>query len=92
MMERIIKEFRVIETEDGFRIEIKGDKERLRSVLSGFGGRQQGRHRHQWRRGFAWGPFDFGFDPWTWMRAAGCCGAWDAEAEADEEAQEGAQA
>lgn len=91
-MERIINEFRVIETDDGFRIEIKGDKEKLRSVLSGFGGRARGRHGHHRRRAFAWGPFDFGFDPSTWMRGAGCCGAWDAEAEAGEESQAGAQA
>jgi hypothetical protein len=92
MMERIINEFRVIETDDGFRIEIKGDKEKIKSVLSGFGGHAHGRHGRKRRRAFAWGPFGFGFDPWMWMRAAGCCGAWDAEAEAGEDAPEGAQA
>ncbi len=33
--EKVIHEIRVVETEDGFRIEIKGDKERLREM--GFG-------------------------------------------------------
>ncbi len=33
--EKVIHEVRVVETEDGFRIEIKGDKERLREM--GFG-------------------------------------------------------
>jgi hypothetical protein len=28
-MEKVINEFRVIETDDGFRIEIKGDKEAI---------------------------------------------------------------
>jgi hypothetical protein len=32
-MEKVIQEFRIIETEDGFRIEIKGDKERLREFV-----------------------------------------------------------
>ena len=34
-MEKVIHEFKVIETEDGFRIEIKGDKEALKQM--GFG-------------------------------------------------------
>src|SRR5512136_3454016 len=36
-MEKVISEFQVIETEDGFRVEIKGDKETIRRMLSGFG-------------------------------------------------------
>lgn len=35
MSEKIISEVRVVETDDGFRIEVKGDKERLRAM--GFG-------------------------------------------------------
>ncbi len=35
--EKVIHEVRVVETEDGFRIEIKGDKERLREMFSGKG-------------------------------------------------------
>jgi hypothetical protein len=36
-MEKMINDFKVIETEDGFRIEIKGNKEALRTMLNGFG-------------------------------------------------------
>jgi hypothetical protein len=36
-MEKVISEFKIIETEDGFRIEIKGDKEAIRRMLSGLG-------------------------------------------------------
>lgn len=74
-MEKIIQEFRVIETDDGFRIEIKGDKERLRGFMRGFG-----RHRH-WRGHHRrpWGPFGVGFGPMMWAQASGCCGPWEAE-------------
>ncbi len=34
-MEKILSEFKVIETDDGFRIEIKGDKESLRKMFVG---------------------------------------------------------
>ena len=37
MSEKVTHEFRVIETEDGFRIELKGDKEELRQLLFGGG-------------------------------------------------------
>ena len=36
-MEKMINDFKIIETEDGFRIEIKGNKETIRRMLSGFG-------------------------------------------------------
>jgi hypothetical protein len=32
-MEKIISEYKIIETDDGFRIEIKGDKESLRKMF-----------------------------------------------------------
>ncbi len=32
MAEKVIHEVRVIETDDGFRIEVKGDKERMRKL------------------------------------------------------------
>ena len=35
-MEKMINEFKLIETEEGFRIEIKGNKEAIRRMLSGF--------------------------------------------------------
>ena len=35
-MENVISEFRVVETEDGYRIEIKGDKEVIKAATRGF--------------------------------------------------------
>jgi hypothetical protein len=70
-MENIISEFRVIETDDGFRIEIKGDKEKLRPFFTGaaFHGAGPWRHGHGWRG--PWGMFgrmgpwwgSWGFEP-----------------------------
>ena len=34
-MDKVISEFKVVETDDGFRIEIKGDKEEIQRMLSG---------------------------------------------------------
>jgi hypothetical protein len=53
MSEKVVHEVRVIETEDGFRIELKGDKEELRQMI--FGGQrihfppfaQFARHMHE---------------------------------------------
>ncbi len=61
--EKVIHEVRVVETEDGFRIELKGDKEQLRQLISrfglgnqhrGFGGHQgfAGHHGFGDQRGF----------------------------------------
>ena len=65
-MEKVIRELRIIETDDGYRIEIKGDKERMKRFMRGMRGRHGRRHRH--------GPFKFfgmpgpgfwaGFAPW----------------------------
>jgi hypothetical protein len=90
MMEKIINEFRVIETDDGFRIEIKGDKEKLKSFMSDFGKHKRWPHRHGRRWGAAWGPFGFRFGPFMWMKAASCCGMWGLEE--DEAAEETSQA
>ncbi len=60
MSEKVLHEVRFIETDDGFRIEIKGDKEKIREMgfgpglgMMGFGHRMRhkrhrrhGRHRH----------------------------------------------
>lgn len=73
-MEKIIQEFRIIETDDGFRIEIKGDKEQLREWVMhldprhwggpgfrfAFGPHRMGRGKH----GHRFGPFGFG--AWSW--------------------------
>ncbi len=54
-MEKIIDDVKLIETEDGFRIEIKGDKEAIRKMLDGCG---------SW---FSFGRgFQFDFDPGFW--------------------------
>ena len=73
MEDKILHEFKVIETEDGFRIEIKGDKERLRRMGFGPFGRGRGRHhRHgphghsfRFEKHFGWGP------PWWWYEEEG---------------------
>jgi hypothetical protein len=44
-MEKVISEWRIVETDDGFRIEIKGDKEAMRERV---------------KRMFARGPMPFG--------------------------------
>ena len=63
-MEKVISEWRIVETDDGFRVEIKGDKEALRGWLK--------HHRHQGPMRFArhmrfgpWGAgFGFGHGDW----------------------------
>ncbi len=64
-MEKLINEIKIIETDDGFRIEIKGDKEAIRRMLHGIGG------------GFPFGRgFRFGFGPWSWSTFGQWCGPW----------------
>ncbi len=78
-MEKVLQEFRLVETDDGFRIEIRGDKEALRSWLTGFG---------PWPRRRRWGgmpPF-FPFRPRFWRHWALWCGPWWA-AETSEESK-----
>ena len=77
MTEKVLHEVRFIETDDGFRIEVKGDKERMRELgcgpgMMGFGPR----FRRRMRRARRWGP---GFGPWWWYD----------EEEEDEEPSEG---
>lgn len=81
-MENVISEFKVIETDDGFRIEIKGDKEHIRAFLGSFGAHKGGRWTR--RRG-SWGAH--GFHPMMWMKMAPCWGTWDYEVE-DEDKDE----
>ena len=64
-MEKVINEIKVIETDDGFRIEIKGDKEVIRQMLHGFGA------GFPFARGF-----HFGFRPGSWSGFGGWCGPW----------------
>ena len=75
-MEKVINEFKVIETDDGFRIEIKGDKEAIRRMLGGFG------HHRPFRGKRPFGPgFGFGFGPRFWAGFSDWCGPWDWEEE-----------
>ncbi len=68
MSEKVIYEIRFIETEDGVRIEMKGDKERLHKLNF----ERRKRHheeRHEWREWMRWErrfrrPWCFG--PWSW--------------------------
>lgn len=56
MAEKVIHEYRLIETDDGFRIEIRGDKEELRNWMKG------GHRRGPWgRRRHGFGPYHMGF-------------------------------
>ncbi len=64
-MEKVINEIKIVETDDGFRIEIKGDKEAIRRMLRGIG------------TGFPFGrSFRFGFGPWAWNSFSGWWGPW----------------
>lgn len=87
-MENVITEFRVIETEDGFRVEIKGDKEKIKTFMGDFCG-------HKGRRGrgrrYGWGPWAHGFNPMMWMKMASCWESWDYEGESEAEADEAKQ-
>jgi hypothetical protein len=79
-MEKVINEFRVIETDDGFRIEIKGDKEAIRQMLSGFGPHFFRRRKRSFGHGFS---FDFG--PRFWAEFGDWCWPWHWAEEEDQE-------
>ncbi len=81
-MDNVISEFRVIETDDGFRIEIKGDKEAIRSFIGQWMG-PKGRH-WRGRHGHFCEPFPFGFAPWMW-RHHGFHGKEEPETQPEEE-------
>jgi hypothetical protein len=87
-MEKVIREFRVIETDDGYRIEIKGDKERLKHFIHGFGfgGGMGGRKWRKRYRKHRAGPFGFG--PMGWMQWFGGPGDFTAEDEPEEKESE----
>jgi hypothetical protein len=68
-MEKVINEFKVVELDDGFRIEIKGDKEAIRRMLRGFGPHSFFGADFPFGRGFSFGfgPFWGGWGgPWEW--------------------------
>jgi len=85
MTEKVLHEVRFIETDDGFRIEVKGDKELIKKMgfgpgMMGFGprhhfGGQWRRHRpHGRHRKFIFG---HGAGPWSWWDQ------WEDEPEED---------
>ena len=65
-MERVIHSFQVIETDDGIRIEIKGDKEWFKKFFSGFRGPFGPKKKRY--RAWSFGPMHFGwgfwYEPW----------------------------
>ena len=75
-MEKVINEIKVVETDDGFRIEIKGDKDAIRRMLSGFGFRSFFGGEGPFIRGFR-----FGFGPGFWGGFRGGCDPWWEEEE-----------
>jgi hypothetical protein len=77
-MENVITEIRVVETDDGFRIEVKGDKEKLRPFFTGMGV-PEGWHRGPWRTGK--GRWGFGFPPGFMMHMGPWWGGWGFEPE-----------
>lgn len=80
-MEKVINEFKVIETDDGFRIEIKGDKEAIRRMIGAFG---PPFFRARKRR--PGGPgFEFNFGPRFWAGFSDWCGSWGWEEEDQED-------
>ena len=79
MADKIIQEVRFLETDDGYRIEINGDKEQLRQMgigpgmpflrgLMGFGrrkgGKRHGPHRHHRHHGPGRRHMRHRFGPW----------------------------
>jgi hypothetical protein len=79
-MEKVINEFKVIETDDGFRIEIKGDKKAIREMLSGFGPYFFRRRKRPFGHGFG-----FGFGPRFWAEFGDWCWPWHWEEEEEKE-------
>ena len=74
MAEKLIQEISIVETDDGYRIEIKGDKERLREMgigkgmfPFGFGRMGHGPFSHHGPRGFGF-PWGHRRGPW-WTEA-----------------------
>lgn len=70
-MEKVIGEFKIIETEDGYRIEIKGDKDKMKEIFSGLRWRKARHHFH---------PFDFGLGGGFWGGMGPWC-CWEEEKE-----------
>ncbi|MBM4429965.1 MAG: hypothetical protein FJ026_06385 [Chloroflexi bacterium] len=86
-MEKVIQEWRIVETDDGYRIELKGDKEAMRHWVEHLRAFRLGRRYP--RHGFPWGRRP----PFGWRQAFwhGFCGPedWEGdEAEGEEPKEE----
>ena len=76
-MEKVINEWRIIETDDGYRIEIKGDKDAMRKWLKMFKSCGPGFRGRRWKGfGMRQGPWGH-HGPWN-------CGPCDMEEETEE--------
>jgi len=97
MDEKVIGEIRFIETEDGFRVEVKGDKEQLKKMGwkpgAGPGFMHMGGHHKRGRHG-PWSGFDglhehhrshFGMGPGHSRHRSGPCSWWFWDNGEDEE-------
>jgi hypothetical protein len=62
-VEKVIQEWRVIETDDGYRIELKGDKERLRDWVQQMHFARRPRWPRHWRRYHARAPWPISCEP-----------------------------
>lgn len=72
MADKVIHEVKFIETDDGYRVEIKGDKEQLKKMFEkgrGFG--PMGFFAHKMRHA------SWGHGPWGHKRGFGPPWAWD---------------
>lgn len=81
-MEKTLTEVKVIETDDGYRIELKGDKEHFKKMMGGPLGMSMGMHGHRHGRGRGYGSMGFGpmgYGPPPWMMAGFKHGCWGAE-------------
>jgi len=78
-VEKVISEWRIVETDDGFRIEIKGDKEAMRGWLKHFKSCRPG---HRARHGMPFGPWRGAF----WRHGFWCCEEGEEEPEEEKKA------
>jgi hypothetical protein len=85
-MEKVISELKVIETDEGFRIEMKGDKNHMKSFMRGFKGHKKWNHWGRGRGISGWGPY--AFPPAMWMHMGPCWEDWKESPEEGETQQE----
>ncbi len=89
MAEKVLHELGFVETDDGYRIEIKGDKERMREIFkemrSGRWCGPRGLRHPGFMAGLKRARRLRGFGPWHWWRWADW---YDGEPEAEEEPTE----